>query len=264
MSLITISRGSYSWGKEVAEKVAERLGYECIGRETITEASEKFRVPEEKLIKALHNSPSILEKFTYEKEKYITYLQVALLERFQKDNVVYHGLAGHVFLKGVSHVFKVRLTVDMEDRIKLQMKRDGVSREKAERNLRRADKERRKWSQYLYGIDTWDTSLYDLVVHTTDRIDLTPVIICQMGKQYKTTPESQKVLDDLLIAARVKAALIEIKPDITVTGNNGTITVETKAPLIQEDSLVRRMREVTDGMALNKKILYNVHPVLPY
>ena len=27
MAIITISRGSYSKGKEVAEKVAERLGY---------------------------------------------------------------------------------------------------------------------------------------------------------------------------------------------------------------------------------------------
>jgi cytidylate kinase len=265
MSLITISRGSYRWGKEVGERVAEKLGYECIGRETITEASEMFSVPEAKLIKALHESPSILEKFTYEKEKYLTYLQVALLERFQKDNVVYHGLAGHFFLKDVKHLFKVRLTVDMEDRIKLHMETEGITREKAERNIRREDEVRRKWSQYLYGIDTWDTSLYDLVVHTTDRVDLSVDIICHMGKQYKTTPESQKVLDDLLIAARVKAALIDIKPDITVTPtSDDTITVETKAALTQEDVLVRKMKEAAESVAAGKKILVNVRPVLPY
>jgi hypothetical protein len=39
MAIITISRGSYSKGKEVAEKVAEHLGYECLSREVILDAS---------------------------------------------------------------------------------------------------------------------------------------------------------------------------------------------------------------------------------
>jgi hypothetical protein len=32
MSIITISRGSYTKGKEIAEKVAKKVGYECIAR----------------------------------------------------------------------------------------------------------------------------------------------------------------------------------------------------------------------------------------
>jgi len=38
MAIITISRCSYSRGKEITEKVAEALGYESIDRETIIEA----------------------------------------------------------------------------------------------------------------------------------------------------------------------------------------------------------------------------------
>jgi len=30
MSIITISKGSYGYGLEVAEKLAEKLGYECV------------------------------------------------------------------------------------------------------------------------------------------------------------------------------------------------------------------------------------------
>ncbi len=69
MAVITISRGSYSRGKEVAEKVAQKLGYECIAREIILEASEEFNIPEVKLIRAIHDSPSILNRFAYGKEK---------------------------------------------------------------------------------------------------------------------------------------------------------------------------------------------------
>jgi hypothetical protein len=53
MPIITISRGSYSKGKEVAEKVAQKLGYKCISQEIILEASEAFHVPEIRMVSYL-------------------------------------------------------------------------------------------------------------------------------------------------------------------------------------------------------------------
>ncbi|MEJ2224653.1 MAG: cytidylate kinase family protein, partial [Syntrophobacterales bacterium] len=75
MAIITISRGSYSRGKEVAEKVAARLGYECISRDVLLEASEQFHIPEIKLVRAIHDAPSILERFTHGKERYVSYIK---------------------------------------------------------------------------------------------------------------------------------------------------------------------------------------------
>jgi cytidylate kinase len=206
MSIVTISRGSYSKGKEVAEKVAQRLGYECIARDAIIDASKEFNIPEIKLVRAIQNAPTILERFNYSKEKYLAYLQITMLERFKKDNLVYHGLGGHFFVRDISHVLKVRIIADMEDRAKLEMEREGISREEALRILKNDDAERRKWSQYLYGIDTWDPSLYDLVVHiknitTNDAAD----IICHsVGlDRFKTTPESLKALNSLLMTAKI-------------------------------------------------------------
>ena len=163
MAIITISRGSYSKGKEVAEKVAMKLGYQCLAREVLLEASKEFNIPQIKLARAIHDAPSIFERFSYGKDKFIAYFQSALLKCVQQDNVVYHGLAGHFFLKEIGHVLKVRIITDMEDRIKLEMERQRISREEALAVLKRDDSERRKWSQHLYGIDTADPILYDLV-----------------------------------------------------------------------------------------------------
>jgi hypothetical protein len=71
MPIITISRGSYSKGMAVAEKVAQRLGYECISREIILEAFEEFNVPEIKFIRAIHDAPSVLDRLSFEKDKFI-------------------------------------------------------------------------------------------------------------------------------------------------------------------------------------------------
>ena len=68
MAIVTISRGSYSRGKEIAEKVAQKLGYECIAREALIEASEQFNIPEIKLVRAIHDAPSILDRFAYGKK----------------------------------------------------------------------------------------------------------------------------------------------------------------------------------------------------
>ena len=58
MSVITISRGSHSHGKAIAEKVAKELGYECISREVLLEASSEFNVSEFKLLHALRDRQS--------------------------------------------------------------------------------------------------------------------------------------------------------------------------------------------------------------
>jgi len=139
MAIITVSRGSYSRGKEVAEKVAQRIGYECIARDILIEASQEFNVPEIKLIHALQDAPSFFNRFTHQKEKYIAYIESAFLHHVKSDNVIYHGMAGHCFVQDVPHVLKVRIIADLEDRIQIVMNRDKVSRDEAVKNLNNID-----------------------------------------------------------------------------------------------------------------------------
>jgi len=46
MGIITISRGSYSKGKDIAEKLSYKLNYECFSRDILLEASAHFNIPE--------------------------------------------------------------------------------------------------------------------------------------------------------------------------------------------------------------------------
>ena len=210
MAIITISRGSYHRGREVAEKVAKKLGYECLSRDILLEASEEFNIPEIKLIRAIQDAPSILDRFTRQKEKYVAYIRAALLKHVQKDNVVYHGLFGHFFLQDIPHVLKVRIVADLEARVADEVKREGISESKAREVLMKDDEERRKWALQLYGADWWDATLYDLVIHlktikVNDAVDLLYHIVQLPG--FQTTPESQDAINNLL-----RAALMEVAP----------------------------------------------------
>ena len=252
MSIITISRGSYSRGKEVAEKIAQRLGYECVSRDVLIEASDEFNIPEIKLVRAIHDSPSVLERFTHGKEKYVSYIRAAVLKRVLKDNVVYHGLAGHFFLQEVPHVMKVRIIADFEDRVKEEMKRENSSAEKARFTLRKDDEERRKWGLSLYGADTSDSRLYDMVLHIkTLRVEDAVEVLFQAANRpcFRTTPQSRKILEDLSQAAQVHAALVAGFPAARVTAKGGKIFVSSV-----ETSLLMEREVIAEVTKLARKV----------
>ena len=246
MSIISISRGSNSYGKEIAEKLARQLGYECISREILLEASEQFHVPEIKLVHAIHDSPTILDRFTFGKEKYIAFIRAALFHHLQKDNVIYHGLAGHFFLQKVPHALKVRIIADMDKRIAIVMKRDQVSAEAAQRILTKDDEERRKWSHYLYGIDTTDSRLYDIVLRigqlTVD--DAIKIIVDAVQQHsFKTTAASQQIIDDMALAAQVEAELVTEFPGAAVSSEKGRVVVTIRGPIDKAETITDQIKK---------------------
>jgi len=258
MAIITISRGSYSHGKEVAEKVARKLGYQCYAREVVLEASREFNIPEIKLVKAVHDAPSILERFSYGKEKFIAYFQSALLKCLMRDNVVYHGLAGHFYVKGVSHVLKVRIIADMKDRVQIVMDREKIPYESALALIKKDDQARRKWSQNLYGIDTTDPILYDLVIRVRKMtVDDAVDVICHAAglDTFKTTFESQKAMEDLVLASEVKTTLLDLKPDIQVFVRDGVVTLGASAQIMKDPDLVREMERIAGCIPGVKEVI---------
>jgi len=200
MSVIIISKGSYSHGGEVAERVSRKLNYGCFSRDILIDISKKFNISEFRLIRAVEDAPAFLEKYTFGREKYIAYIRAEILDNLAKDNMVYHGFAGHFFIGNIPHVLKVRITADMELRMERMMKREGVSREKAAWLVKKVDEERKRWSLKLYGIDTWDCRLYDMVINIGKiTIDHAVDLICQTVKHtaLQTTPESKARIEKI-------------------------------------------------------------------
>lgn len=228
MAIITISRGSYSRGKEVAEALAKKLGYECVSRDVLLETCEEFHIPEIRLIKALHDAPSILERFSHGKERYVSYFRSAFLNHMMRDNIVYHGLNGHFFLQNISHAFKIRIIASLEDRVKEEMKRENCTAEEARYQLKKDDEERRGWSRHLYGKDTLNCNLYDLVLHidtltVEDVVDILHDIVAK--GRFDATPESTAALEAKALLAKIHAKIVNVSPRATLEMQDGVVTL---------------------------------------
>ena len=159
------------------------------------------------------------------------------------DNIVYHGLSGHFFLQGIQHVLKARIIANMEDRIKEEMKREHCSAEEARYLLKKDDDERRKWGLSLYGKDTWNCSLYDLVLNI-DILKVEKVVDILQGVveegRFDATPESTELLKKQATLANIHASIVNGSPHATVDINGGVVTLSNLEGRLQHDQDFRQ------------------------
>jgi hypothetical protein len=141
---------------------------------------------------------------------YLSFIQAALTEEARQGNIVYDGLGGHLLLGKGQHVLRTFITAPMEFRVNMVEFRRSVSRKEAIAYIEQMDEERRKWTQFLYGVNWTDPSLYDLVlnleqmtlIEACDTVSLLAQSVC-----FQPTAETQRDLDNLAMASRVKANL---------------------------------------------------------
>ncbi|VFQ46477.1 AAA family ATPase [Desulfoluna butyratoxydans] len=245
MSIITISRSFCSKGSLVAERIAAAMGYDCISREILLEASEQFNVPEIKLARAIHDGPSVYDRFSHGKECYIAFIKAALLNRLKKGNVVYHGLAGHFFVQDIPHILKIRLLSDMQTRIADEMAREQVTEEIARKRIAKDDKERCNWSHHLYKIDTRDPELYDLSInlrHVSVEDCVTIIRNTADLAYFRESGETKNRLENLALAATVRASLVNRYYNAEVTTREGSVVIKLPDPVTKVDKTKEEIR----------------------
>lgn len=227
MGIITISRGCYSHGKEIAETAAARLGYECVSREILLEAAKYFNVPEGELLKSVHDPPSFFERLTHGKDTYLSYIRAALLEHIKTDNVVYHGYGGHLLLADIPCVLKVRVLAQMPARIRMVSRLKNTSVEEATREIEKEDRQRQQWARLVYNRDLNDPRLYDLAIQIGP-LDIRDAcdIICNAvaSPAFRIDEARLRKIGDLAVASHVRAVLQAYNP-VEVISEGGNVRI---------------------------------------
>lgn len=247
--------------------LAESLGYRCVSREIIVEAAAAYGVPEAKLFEAIQKGPSFLQKLTFERERYLAYIQATLCEYAIDDNLVYHGHGGHLLLEGVSHVLRIRVVASESYRIKAAMRQFDFSEEEAAKYIKKVDKDRVKWTKFLYGKDWTSPDLYDIVFNLRG-MDLD--LICEIVQhaagrpQFQATPESVKALQDLLIGSRVRAALAGMAgvhlTEMDVKADSGSVLIRGRARSLELlDAIVKAASQVPGVDKIDSQLDIDYH-----
>jgi len=211
MPIITIYQGASGEGQELAESLAQALGYRCVGRELLVEASRRYGVPEAKLSDIVEKGPHWWERLLQDLRPYRIALQAALCELAHDGKVVYHGHLGHELLSDVSHVLKVLLTASIEVRIKQVRARQNLTDAAARHYIDEVDKARSRRLTAMFGADWRDPNRYDLILNVgkMSREGATRVILeAAKLEEYQPTAASNQTFNDLALGARVHATLL--------------------------------------------------------
>jgi cytidylate kinase len=252
VSIITISRGTFSGGEALATGVAERLGYRCVSREVLLEAAWGYGVPVDKLSAAMEKRPPLWERLIGKRTPYFTYVRAALCDQALEGRLVYHGYLGHLVMPGVSHVLRVRAIADLDYRIQAAMHHQGLSRKEAVAYIERVDKERRQWTRSVYDVEWDDPALFDVVLNLSRMsvaIACETVIRLAASAEFQPTDASMKALRDLALGNRVAATLARDQRTqgsaLEVTADDGVVAVTGTT---QSSALLEAVRAVARGV----------------
>lgn len=249
MAIITLTRGTYSGAKELAEYTAKNLGYALLSREGLISELAQLGWEEEKLNKARYKNLGIMERMNLQWIHYLACLRAVLAEKAKGEGLVYHGNQGHIVLRDFPHVLSVKCIADLEYRIRAVMARNeyAIDRKEALRIINRIDQKRERWSKFLYGADPNDASTYDIVIDLSKKsiADAFELIHSQISlPQFQPTPESKKAIEELALAAKLRAKVAMecevIDDDLGIEIKDGIVNIKGTVHCVEDAHEIRR------------------------
>ncbi len=256
--IICVSRGSLSRGKELAEALARRLDYAVLSREDLIEAAIDAGIRVGKLETSMMNPRSFTERLARERDHYLAFSTAYLCDRLREGPLVYHGRTGHLLLRNIGHVLRVRVVADEEYRIQATMKNLGLDRAKAVRYLADVEEDRRSWVRSMYGVSWEDASQYDVVVNVERmNVDNAASALVSMSQlpDFQPTPASTRAMEDLRLSATARLRLARSPRTaacgFSVASHGGLVTV-TYLPHDRE--VADEIPRVLDGLECMREL----------
>lgn len=77
---------------------------------------------------------------------------------------------------------------------------------------------------------------------------------------FKITPESQKALEDIAVASQVKAALMDLAPDVDVVTSSGVVQIHTAALLFEAKGIIADIQAIAKSINGVKDAKVGVKP----
>ena len=179
--ILTVNREFESAGNEIAQAVAERLGITYYDRFLITNVAENqglgfesVEKNDEKPLSRFHLSESQAHiHYTSPSSPPQTSAQVAhaqfdLIRKIAEEEscVIVGRCAGFILREAKKDVVTVFVHAGVESRIQRAMTSLNITREAAERVLKRTDKARKAYHKHYTGLEWNDPDQYDMILNS--------------------------------------------------------------------------------------------------
>ena len=166
MAVITITRQIAARGDEIAVALAERLNYKFIDRKTIEKKIVELGFSEKKLPKYDERKPGFFANLTKDRDEYLNYLQVAVLDAASQDNVILIGRGAFVILQKLVSLVPLKFYADDSVRVKRIQEEFGIDEKHALAKISESDNNRKGFHRSFFDVDNDDARNFLLTVNT--------------------------------------------------------------------------------------------------
>jgi cytidylate kinase len=213
MPVIAMTREMGSGGRQVAERVAERLGLKVVLHEMVEhDLAGRLDVPENTIHRRFEGGAGWRERLQVGGRRLARYTAEEILGLADKGNAVIRGWGACLLLRGIPHVARVRICAPLELRVRSAMERRGLDEAGARREIERNDAAHRRTVKATFGVERQDTLLYDLVLNT-ERVstETCASLVCDLvsSPDFAETEASRSLLADRALEAHVRLRLAE-------------------------------------------------------
>jgi cytidylate kinase len=235
-------------GKDVALGLCEALGLQQVRHEVGDVVAGRMHVKKSLIRRIREGKASRIEKWAADEKTISIFTAEEVYELAVKGGMLIRGWGATELLRPVPHIPCIRVCAPMEVRVKRLMERLETDDEAlARREIEVDDGARAARMAEHFNVKWGDPLLYDLTINT-GRVPVAAcvdqVVALARSPAFQETPESRRLLADLALQARARAALradprtSEIEVSIEVSAGNmalrGIVVDEREKALVLE------------------------------
>lgn len=188
MAVITISRQFAAGGSDVAQLLAERLGWTVVDHEFVEAVAARTELSPEKVEEREERVPSLIDRLARalafstpesllaagdraalaltQEERLVKITERVIAEAAERRDVILVGRGSKEFLSERSDTLHVYLVAPLETRIDRAMERLDLARKEALERLEEIDSGRQRYVREHYGRNWSDPTNYHLVLNS--------------------------------------------------------------------------------------------------
>lgn len=253
MPVIAMTQEMATLGKDVALGVCEALGLQQVRHEVGDVVAGRMQVKKSLIRRIREGRASPIERWAADEKTISIFTAEEVYDLAVKGNVLIRGWGATLWLREVAHVPCIRVCAPLELRVRRLMERlDTDDEDLARREIEVDDAARAARMGEHFNVRWGDPALYDLTLNTA-RVPIATcvdqVVALARSPAFQETPESRRRLENLALAARVRAALRADERtsdiDIVVDAADGTLTLQG---IVMDEAEKRRVGDTVGAI----------------
>jgi cytidylate kinase len=171
MAVITISREPGCMGREIAARLAGRLGFSLIDKAALAQLSGEMDLDEARLRKMDEAISNVEGQIDQETEAGVRLLQDLIVQLAEEQDLVIIDRSAQGLFRDRPGTLHVQLIAPRKFRIAQVSAHEGLPERQAGKLVRALEIERARYLRFLYHLNPSDPRLYDLILRM-DRLSI--------------------------------------------------------------------------------------------